>query len=131
MQAMLDLCNKYHKATGGHIQEGKLSFFLQMWEWKQGKKQTKNVEVELLMNNKQLAQMCTNQDTKSLGVQMGPSLQWIAQYNMLEEKLQKAMWKVKIAPVTVSNACVFYNVCLLTHVCYGWRIVKITPKQKL
>ena len=88
------------------------------------------MEAELVINDKKLNQIDANQDTKTLGVQMGLSLQWITQFKMIEEKLQMAMWKLKSTPVTVSNTYMFYNIYLLTHVYYGCEIVKFTPKQE-
>ena len=61
---------------------------------------------------------------------MGPLLQWITQFKMIEEKLQIAMQKLKSTPVTVSNAYMFYNMYLLTQVYFGCGIVKFTPKQE-
>ena len=54
MQQMLDIYNRLHRATGGQIEETKITFQSWQWKWKQGQKIIQNIENELIVNNKKL-----------------------------------------------------------------------------
>ena len=101
-----------------------------MWAWCQGRKKIKNVTADVKVNNHSLEQTHANDAEKTLGVHVSPSLQWIKHFAEMEEKMKRAMWKVKRTPMTIGNACVFYNVCLLMQVYFGCGIVKLMPQQE-
>jgi len=49
---------------------------------------------------------------------------------MMKDKLERAMYKLRDIPITVSNAYLFYNMYLTTQVYFGCGIVTISPKQE-
>ena len=61
---------------------------------------------------------------------MSPSMKWITQFSMMKEKMEMAMWKLQNTPITASNACMFINMYLTTHVHFGCGIMKLLPKQE-
>ena len=61
---------------------------------------------------------------------IGLSLQWVKQFTMMKDKLERAMYKLRDIPITVSNAYLFYNMYLTTQVYFGCGVVKISPKQE-
>jgi len=128
MQLMLNLYDTLHTATGGKIQEQKSSFFSWIWVWAQSHKRIKNVDINLSINNSSIQQNHVSEDKKTLGVQMSPSMKWICQFSMMKEKMEMAMWKLQNTPVTASNAYLFINMYLTTHVYFGCWIMKLLPK---
>ena len=62
MQVMLETYNKLHTATRGKIQEQKSTFFSWKWEWKQGQKKIKNIEINLEVNGSLLNQNNISED---------------------------------------------------------------------
>ena len=130
IQQMLNLYNKLHTAIGGKIQEQKSSFFSWIWVWAQGQKRIKNVNINLSINNSSIQQNHVSEDKKTLGVQMSLSMKWICQFSMMKEKMEMAMWKLQNTPVTASNAYLFINMYLTTHVYFGCGIMKLSPKQE-
>ena len=57
-------------------------------------------------------------------------MKWIRQFKMMKEKMINAMWKLGNIPVTVSNAYLYINMYLITHVYFGCGILNINPKQE-
>jgi len=130
MQKMVDLHDTLYKATGGFSQEEKSKFYSWKWVWQQGRKRMKVVKVVIKINDKLIKQLGPKDEEKTLGVNIDPSLKWDEQFTMLIEKMKLAMWKLESTPVTVSNAYLFYNMYLVTHVYFGCGIVNITLSQK-
>ena len=130
MQEMLNTCNRLHGATGGQIEETKTTYHSWQWRWKQGQKTIKNVEKELEINNIKLTQTNVQESVKTLGVHMSPTLSWIKQYEMMKEKMHKAMSKLRSTPITIANAYVYFNMYLITSVYFGCRVLTLNPKQE-
>ena len=61
---------------------------------------------------------------------MNPTLEWDKQFEMMKEKLCRAMSKLRSAPLSVGNAHVFVNMCLITQVCFGTGAIAINKNQE-
>ena len=65
-----DLCS----ATGRHIKEEKSKFYACQWAIRSRKKDVKNLDKIVKINEKELNQVHCKKNEKTLGVVMGPSL---------------------------------------------------------
>ena len=72
MQSILNIYNKYYKATGGEIEEKKTTYYSQKWNWKQGQKIIKEREVKLMINDNEIKAAKIDTCEKTLGVCIRP-----------------------------------------------------------
>ena len=130
MQEILNMHNRLHGATGGHVQEDKTTYYAWQWKWRQGQKRIQNVNDKLLINEKSVKQTSVNESVKSLGLFVNPTLKWIHQFEMMKDKMCEAMSKLRSTPLTIGNAYVFFNMCLVTQVFFGCGIISLISNQE-
>ena len=130
MQEILQIYDRYYGATGGHIEVAKTIFYSWSWRWKQGQKIAKTIQTKLVIQNDQLKQNSIQESVKTLGVKINPELTWSNQFEMMREKLIRAMSKLKSTPISVENAYIFVNMYLINQVYFGAGIMSLTRKQE-
>ena len=130
VQELLNVCNCMHVATGGHIEEAKTKYYAWKHRWKQGEKVLKRIPTELWLNGKKLVELDFNESQRTLGVCINPALTWTKQFEIMKEKMCVAMSKLRSTPLSIGNACVFFNVCLITQVFFGCGIIILNDKQE-
>ena len=99
-------------------------------EVKAGKKTLKNREIELHVNGTKIASTNAHECIRSLGIHLGPSVQWKTQFQVMKEKMKESVCKIKAMVIFPSTARVFYNVCLCTKVYFGCGNMALTPQQE-
>ena len=120
--------DRLHGATGGLIELSKTKHYSWIWKWKQGQKRIANVETDLTMQNKQIKKENVKESVLTLGVHMNPMMSWDKQFEMMKEKLHRAISKLRGTPISVGNACVFVNIYLISQVHFGTGIIAINKK---
>ena len=122
--------DKLFSATNGLIEIDKSKFYAWTWQWRQGQKVIKQRNIKLDMKSQQLEQNDVNDSIRSLGVHIGPSLEWDAQFKVMKEKLLESVAKIKLMETYPSTAYVFFNMYLRRKVCFGCGITSINEKQE-
>ena len=61
---------------------------------------------------------------------INPSLTWGKQFDVMKEKLYRAMSKLKSTPLNIANACVCFNICVISKVHFGCGIIILNEKQE-
>ena len=61
---------------------------------------------------------------------MNPMLVWDKQFEMMKEKLCRAMSKLRSTLLSVRNTCVFVNMYLITQVYFGTGVIAINKNQE-
>ena len=67
---------------------------------------------------------------KTLGTCIGPSLKWDKKFEKMRKKMIVAIKKLNNTPMTVANACTYYNMYLIKQVYFGCGVLKLTSKQE-
>ena len=130
MNQILKICDDLHTATGGNLQEEKSKFFAYKWGWRSGIKHIKDVQIEIEVNGKKLAQEKCKDSEKTLGVMMSPSLSWEKQFCMMVGKMKDAVRKLNNTEMITTTASMYYNAYLITNVYYGSGVFSITKTQE-
>ena len=130
MSEIISTYDRLHGATGGLIELFKTKYYSWIWKWKQGQKRIVNVESDLTIQNKQIKKENVKESVLTLGVHMNPMMSWDKQFEMMKEKLHRAISKLRGTPISVGNAYVFVNMYLISQVCFGTGIIAINKKQE-
>ena len=64
--------------------------------WKQGKRELKNMPVEIEVNNVKVQQVDYKKSQRLLGVHMSPTLEWNKQFEVMKDKMNEAVFKLKM-----------------------------------
>ena len=104
MQRILEIYNRLYTATGGYIENKKCKYFAWYWRWKQGQKEIKDKNVEIVVNGIKVTSVKSTQSERSLGVYMSPAIVWITQFAKMKEKMMEAMYKLKNTTIVISTA---------------------------
>ena len=88
--------DKLFSATNGLIEIDKSKFYAWIWQWRQGQKVIKQRNIKLDMKSQQLEQNDVNDSIRSLGVHIGPSLEWDTQFKVMKEKMLEAVTKIEL-----------------------------------
>ena len=67
---------------------------------------------------------------KSLGLFLALTLKWIYQFEMMKDKMCEAMSRLRGTPLLIENAYIFFNMCLITQVCFGCGAISLNPTQE-
>jgi len=127
---IIQIYEKLHGATGGLIELTKTTYYAWTWKWKQGQKIAKKIETNLSIKGNLLKQNNINESVLTLGIQMNPMLVWDKQFEMMKEKLCRAMSKLRSTPLSVGNAYVFVNMYLIKQVYFGTGVIAINKNQE-
>jgi len=130
MMRILKMYDDLHSVTGGKIEENKCKFFTWVYVWKQGRREIKNVVVEIEVNGIKVQQVDYKQSERSLGVHISPALVWDKQFEKMKEKMIEAVFKLKNTKIVVPTAHLYYNMYLIKKVYFGCRIVHLTEQQE-
>lgn len=130
MQKIIDIYDRLYGATGGYIEDGKSTYYAWRWKWEQGQKAAVDIKEEIWVNNKILQQTLIKDAVKSLGLYVNPTMEGSKQFEMVKEKLIRAMSKLRSTPLSVANAYIFFNMYLITQVYFGCGIVVLTEAQE-
>ena len=84
----------------------------------------------LIINENRLRQTSIKESVKSLGIFLNPTLKWIYQFEMMKDKMFKSMSKLRSTPLTIGNAHVFFNMCLITQAYFGCGVIHLNPNQE-
>ena len=61
---------------------------------------------------------------------MTPTMKWTKRREMMKDKMHEAMSKLRGTPTTIANACVYFNMYLITRVHFGCGTTTLNPKQE-
>ena len=128
---IIDLYVRLYEATGAKIQEEKVKFYWWKYEMEGGVQIIKQIEAEINIHHKKIAQININESTRTLGVHVTPSLSWKTQFEVLRRKVVDAMSKVMNTHLTYQQTTMYYNLYMLTNMYYGCGIIKLNEKEEI
>ena len=67
---------------------------------------------------------------KSLGVYIGPALDWEKQFNVMKEKIRESVTKIESMEIHPATAYIFFNMYLSKKVFFGCGIFVLIDKQE-
>ena len=94
-------------------------FYACQWAIRSRKKDVKNLDKIVKINEKELNQVHWKKNEKTLGVAMGLSLTWDNQFMLMVNKMKEAIGKLKNAEIMMSTASMCYNMHLCKKVHFG------------
>jgi len=84
----------------------------------------------LEVNNEKVKEISCTKSKRILGVYMSPSLIWNRQFEIMKEKMLKAICKLKNTMIVVSTTSIYYNMYLIKKVYFGYGVLSITHQQE-
>jgi hypothetical protein len=122
--------NDLYTASGGYVEEAKSKYYAYQWVIKAGKKVIVNIEEKVEINSKELKRVDCKMNIKTLGMMIGPVLNWKSQFTEMVKKMKEAIGKLNKTEMITSTASLYYNMYLIKKVYFGCGIITITEQQE-
>ena len=120
-----DLC----EATGGKIQKTKIQTFAWRWGMVNGNFQLFDVPNVLTVHETKVKQLKVNECARTLGVTMGPSIQWKSQFEVMRRKLNESVRKLMNSELKTWQVHIYFNIYLVKSVFFGCGIVELNERE--
>ena len=120
MKKIASHCMKMYEATGGKVQKDKVHVCC--WKWENNK--IMNAKVDIILKEEVIKQIKVHESIKTLGVCVNPQLNWNVHFGYVKNKMQDVVRKLMRTEIRVHQACMCFNVCMLTNV-FWMRNIKI------